>query len=105
MKTALVPAVIQMAKLKTDNGEPKDDQAEHFERLVEHYSKLYAQDLSENPGMEAVLPSFGVYAELDEEPVKEEITEAISVLSNGKVPGKDGIPAEIYKENKDVLLR
>ena len=54
--------------------------------------------------MEEVLPSFGVYAELDEEPTQEELSEAISVLSNGKAPGEDGIPAELFEENKDILL-
>ena len=54
--------------------------------------------------MEEVLPSFGVYAELDGESTEEEIYGAISALSNGKATGEDGIPAEICKENKDVLL-
>ena len=71
---------------------------------MEHYYKLYAQDLPEHPGMEAVLPSFGVHAELDEEPTEEELSWAISALSKGKVLGEEGIPAEIFQENKDVLL-
>ena len=54
--------------------------------------------------MEEILPSFGVYAKLDEEPIEEELSEAISALSNGKAPGEDGIPAEIFKENTDVFL-
>ena len=54
--------------------------------------------------MVAVLPSFGVYTELDEEPTEEELSEAISTLSNGKAPEEDGIPAVSFKENKDVLL-
>ena len=44
------------------------------------------------------------YAELDEEPAEEELSKAISALSNGKVRGKGGIPDEIFKENKDFLL-
>ena len=55
--------------------------------------------------MRAVLPSFGVFAELAEEPIKEELSEVVGALSNGKEPDKDGIPAEIFKEDKDVLLR
>ena len=34
--------------------------------------------------MEATLPSFGVYVELDEEPTEEEFSVVISALSNGK---------------------
>ena len=63
---------------------------------MEYYSKFYAKDLPEHPGMEAVLLSFSVYAELAEESTKEELSEAISVLSNGKVSGKYGIPSEIF---------
>ena len=103
-KTALDHAITQLAKLKTEDGEPMEHPAEHLERWVEHYSKLYAQDLPEHPGMEAVLPSFGVYAELDDAPTEEELSEAISALSNGKAPGEDGFPAEIFKENKDFFL-
>ena len=62
------------------------------------------QDLPEHPGMESVLPSVSVFAELDEELNEEELSEAISALSNGKARGEGGIPAENVKENKDVLL-
>ena len=61
-------------------------------------------NISEHPGMEAVLPSFGLYAEFDEEPTEEEFSEAISALSNGKASGEDGIPAEIVTKTTDVLL-
>ena len=69
-----------------------------------HYSKLYAQDLHEHPGMEAVLPSVRLFADLDEEPTEDKLSEAIIALSNVMELGKDGIPAEILKEHKDVLL-
>ena len=71
MKPALGPTFTQLAKRKTEDGEQIIDQAEQLERWVECYSKLYVQDLPEHPGMEAVLPSFVVYAELDKEPTKE----------------------------------
>ena len=96
MKTALGPAITQLAKLKTEDCEPIEDQAEQLERWVEYYSKLNAQGLSEHPGLEAALPSFGVCAELDEEPTEEELSEAISVLSNGKASGEDCIPSETF---------
>ena len=100
-KTALDHAITQLAKLKTEGGEPMEHPAEQLERWGEHYSKLYVQDRPEHPSMEEVLPSFGVYAELDDVPTEEELSEA---LSNGKAPGEDGIPAENFKENKDVFL-
>ena len=66
MKTAPGPAITQLTKLKTEDGEPIKDQAEQLKRWVEHYSKLYAQDLPEHLGIEAILPSFDVCAELDD---------------------------------------
>ena len=87
IKSVLRPAITQLAKLKTEDGETIEDQAEKLERWVGHYSKLYVQDHPEHPGTEEVSPSFGVYAESDEEPTEE-----------------DGIPAEKFKENTDVLL-
>ena len=104
LKTALGPAITQVAKLKTENGEPIEVQAEQIERWVEHYTKLYAQDLPGHPGMEAVLLSVGVYAEVDDGLTEEELSEAMSALSNGKAPGEDSISVDIFKENKDVLL-
>ena len=91
-------------KLKTEDGEPID-QVEQLERWVEHNSKLYAQGLLEHPDMEAVLPSFGAYTELAEEPTKEELSEAISGLSNVKAPGEDGIKGEIVRKIKMFFSR
>ena len=66
---------------------------------MEHYFKLYAQDLSEHPGMQAILLSFGVYAELDKDPTEEGLSDTISALLNGKSAGRRyGIPAESFKE-------
>ena len=86
-KTALGPAITQLAKLKTEEGEQTKDQTEQLGGWMEHYSKLYAQDVPEHPGMEPLLHSFGVYAQLVE-PTEEEPYEAISVLSSGNGLGK-----------------
>lgn len=81
-----------------------EDQVKLLARQVEHFSKLYAQDLPEHPGMEAVLACFGIFSELDEAPTQGELSEAITALSNGRALSEDGILDEIFKENKDVLL-
>lgn len=41
---------------------------------------------------------------LDAVPTLEEIQKAISLLSTGKAPGGDSIPAEIYKEGDMALV-
>ena len=58
MKIARGPTITQLAKLKSEDGEPIEDQAEQLERWVEHYSELSVQDLPQHPGMEAVSSSF-----------------------------------------------
>ena len=37
-------------------------------------------------------------------PILDELAKAIDKLSSGKSPGNDRIPAEVLKENRDVLL-
>ena len=37
-------------------------------------------------------------------PTIDEVTAAVSEVRNGKAPGSDGIPAEIYKHEGDALL-
>ena len=83
IKPALGPAITQLAKLKTEDDGPIGDRAEQLDILVEHYSKLYTQGLPDHPGMEEVLPSFGVFAESDEEPTEEELSGAIIAFSLG----------------------
>lgn len=72
METVLGPTITQLAELKSGDDKPIEDQATQLKRCGEHYSKLYVQDLSEHPRMEAVLPSFGVFLKLDEEPTEGE---------------------------------
>ena len=45
MKTVPGPAITQLAKLKSEDSESIEDQAERLKRWVEHCCKLYAQDL------------------------------------------------------------
>ena len=43
--------------------------------------KLYAQDLPEHPGIEVLLPSFGVYADLSALSLGEELTSRIGKVT------------------------
>ena len=43
------------------------------------------------------LPQFIRRQELDNTPSREEVVEATNKMKNGKAPGEDGIPAEIFK--------
>ena len=72
---------------------------------MEHYLELYAtQNMVTNAALDA-LPSLPVMEELDALSTGEELSKAIDCLSRGKAPGKDGIPPEVLKSGKPVLLQ
>ena len=50
-----------------------------------------------------VLPQIPVNEKMDNPPSVEEIEKAIRLLSSGKAPGADSIPAEIYKDGGKTL--
>ncbi|KAI8495103.1 hypothetical protein Bbelb_270890 [Branchiostoma belcheri] len=104
MKVALGPRVSKTAPLKTKEGEAITDKTKQLDRWVEHYSELYSKEIAEKPRLEEVLPAYPELAELDAMPEESELLEALSALPSGKAPGQDGIPAEVLKENREVIL-
>ena len=75
-----------------------------MDRWVEHYYDLYSH---ENVVSQVALNSLEllpVMEELDMEPTVEELNRAIDALPSGKAPGADGIPPEVIKAGKPVLL-
>ncbi|KAI8496709.1 hypothetical protein Bbelb_253640 [Branchiostoma belcheri] len=104
MKVALGPRVSKTAPLKTKEGEAITDKTKQLDRWVEHYSELYSKEIAEKPRLEEVLPVYPELAELDAMPEESELLEALSALPSGKAPGQDGIPAEVLKENREVIL-
>lgn len=50
-KADLGLSITQLAKLKSGDGEPREDQTKQLERWMEHCSKPYTQDLLEHPGI------------------------------------------------------
>ena len=64
---------------------------------MEYYSNLLNNS---NPTDETILeelPQFPTVHEMDVPPTLEEVKKAIESLKNGKTPGPDGIPGEIFK--------
>ncbi|KAI8511348.1 hypothetical protein Bbelb_104480 [Branchiostoma belcheri] len=104
MKVALGPRVSKTAPLKTKEGEAITDKTKQLDRWVEHYSELYSKEIADKPRLEEVLPAYPELAELDAMPEESELLEALSALPSGKAPGQDGIPAEVLKENREVIL-
>ena len=63
---------------------------EHFDSLLNRPSSISDDAINKLPQMECNLV-------LDELPTVSETVKAIKLLSSGKAPGSDSIPAEIYK--------
>ena len=63
---------------------------EHFDSLLNRPSSISDDAINKLPQMECNLV-------LDEFPTVSETVKAIKLLSSGKAPGSDSIPAEIYK--------
>jgi hypothetical protein len=64
--------------------------AEHFEAVLNRPSEINQDAINR-------LPQVPPRDELDRQPSLQELVKAIKQLSNGKAPGADGIPAEVFK--------
>ena len=70
---------------------------QYFSHLLNTPSSI-AQDALDR------IVSLPEHSSLDVPPTIEEVAAAVSEMRNGKAPGSDGIPAEIYKHGGDALL-
>ena len=72
---------------------------------MEHYPKLYStQNIVTDTALN-VLPGLPVIEELDNTPTLEELNIAINGLACSKEPGKDGIPPDVLKHEKQTILQ
>ena len=71
--------------------------AEHFESVLNRPSAINDEAIDR-------LPQIPIDDNMDNLPTIEEIEKATRLLSSGKAPGSDSIPAEIYKEGGSALL-
>ena len=104
IKKATGPAPRKSAPLKSKTDDVITDQGKQLERWVEHYLELYATQNVVTDVALAAIPDLPVMEELDDLPTKEELSKAIDCLASGKAPGSDGIPAEVLKSGKPVLI-
>ncbi|XP_046998223.1 uncharacterized protein LOC124613553 [Schistocerca americana] len=105
IKKAIGPTVRKTAPLKSKTGEVITDEGKQMERWVEHYLELYAVENEVSKDACDAIKQMPVMEELDAMPTMEELSREIDSLANGKAPGEDGIPAEVIKYNKSVLLK
>ena len=71
--------------------------SEHFQKLLNVLGDIDHEALDN-------IPQRIIKTSLDEIPTTDEMAKAIAGLKDGKAPGGDGIPAEIWKHGGDNLL-
>ena len=75
-----------------------------LERWAEHFNGVLNRPSTINDEAIDRLPQVPIDESLDAAPTVEEIQKGIHLLSNGKAPGADSIPAEIYKVGGAALV-
>ena len=90
--------------IKDRNGNLLTAEEEIRERWKEHYSSIL--NLKTNIDTEVIkrIPKYEPDQSLDRAISVEEIKCAVGALKNHKAPGKDNIPAEVYKALSDTTL-
>lgn len=97
-------------KIKSDSGVPLTLPKDINDRFKQFYEKLYSSKNNEDPAcIEAFLNKCNLPILTQEDRdflgadiTVEEINKTIKSLKTGKTPGPDGIPAEIYKNFKEL---
>ena len=83
--------------LSADGTNLLTDKESILKRSAEHFDSVLNQPSSINEDAINRLPQVECNLLLDEFPTAAETVKAIKLLSSGKAPGSDAIPAEIYK--------
>ena len=86
------------SQLLTEKSAILDRWAEHFENVLNRPSTI-------NEAAIARIPQVETNFSLDEPPTEEEVLKAVELLSRGKAPGIDAIPAEIYQSGGPALIQ
>ena len=90
--------------LSSDGSTLLTDHDKVLERWAEHFCNVLNRPSSINDEAISNLPQVPLKEEMDYPPDVAEVTKATEQLSCGKAPGRDGIPAEIYKYGGSTLL-
>lgn len=104
LKAVYGPRAVGSAPVKSLDGITLTDRTKILERWVEHFKSVLNQPSSFDEAVLSEIPQWPLASHLDDVPTAAEIQTAISQMANGKAPGVDGIPAEIYKECSANLL-
>ena len=90
--------------LSADGSTHLTEKEKILDRWAEHFNNVLNRPSTINEEAISKLPQVEVDSSLSVPPTVEETEEAINLLSNGKAPGPDAIPAEVYKAGGRVLV-
>ena len=90
--------------LSADGNTLITDKESILARWAEHFDGVLNRPSSINDEAIQRLPQIPTDMTMDDIPSEDEIKKAINLLSSGKAPGSDAIPAEIYKVGGDALI-
>ena len=91
--------------LKTSDGrETISDNNRVLSRWAEHFQTLLNVPGDIDPSALDRIQQHPMIESLDDIPTIDEVTKAIAAMKDGKAPGQDGIPAEVWKYGGQNLL-
>lgn len=101
-----------IAHIKDDRGKLCSDPADINEQFAKYYKQLYTStNTSTSEDLHSFLnqiefPQFSDAARsaLDAPITLKEVQMAVGALQSAKTPGPDGLPAEFYKEHRELLV-
>lgn len=105
VNTIYGPARHTICPVKDEHGTLCKQEADIAERWRRYYCNLLNQSPSVDPEAIKMLPQYPKRVDLAECPTLEEVEQAMNKLKNGKAPGEDSLPAEIYKYGGGKLIR
>ena len=89
--------------LSADGNTLFTDKEKIFVRWAEHFNSVLNRPSSINNEAINRLPQVPINEALDDPPTLLETQKAIRLLSSGKAPGSNSIPAEVYKEGSSAM--
>ena len=90
--------------LSADGSTLITDKEKVSERWAQHFDSVLNRPSTINDDAIDRLPQVPVEETMDALPTLNEIQKAVRLLSSGKAPGSDSIPAEIYREGGVALI-
>ena len=91
--------------LSSDCSRLLTDREDILKRWAEHFNNVLNRDSVVDNDVISSIAQLPVLEAMGVDPTVAEVKKAIKHMSNGKAPGQDGIPAEVYKYGGNTLVQ